>query len=122
MQTIALEEHFWTAELAVPPGTGLLARPDGARLDEQLRELGMDRIASMDAAGIDMQVLSHVQPAAQGLPGEPGSAAARRANDALAEAIGRHPSRLAGFATLPTSDPVTAAAELKRSVSDLGFL
>jgi predicted TIM-barrel fold metal-dependent hydrolase len=122
MQTIALEEHFWTADLAVPPGTGLLARPDGARLDEQLRDLGLDRIASMDAAGIDVQVLSHVQPAAQGLPGDEGVAAARTANDALAGAIARHPGRLAGFATLPTGDPGKAADELARAAGDLGFL
>src|ERR1700729_2655733 len=28
MRTIALEEHFWTAELAAPAGTGPLARPE----------------------------------------------------------------------------------------------
>ena len=26
MRTIALEEHFWTAELAAPPGTGYVTR------------------------------------------------------------------------------------------------
>ena len=122
MQTIALEEHFWTAELAAPPGTGPLARPDGARLDAQLRDLGVDRIASMDAAGIDVQVLSHVQPAAQGLAGDLGVMAARNANDALAAAIARHPDRLAGFATLPTSDPQKAAAELERAARSLGLV
>jgi uncharacterized protein len=122
MQTIALEEHFWTAELAAAPGTGPLARPDGARLDEQLRDLGPDRIASMDEAGIDVQVLSHVQPAAQGLPGEQGIAAARTANDALAAAIACHPDRLAGFATLPTSDPEKAAAELEHAARNLGLV
>ena len=122
MQTIALEEHFWTAELAAPPGTGPLARPDGARLDAQLRDLGRDRIAGMDAAGIDVQVLSHVQPAAQGLAGDRGVLAARRANDALAAAIARHPDRLAGFATLPTGDPAQAAAELERAARDLGLV
>ena len=33
MRTIALEEHFWTPELAAAPGTGVLARPGGAELD-----------------------------------------------------------------------------------------
>jgi uncharacterized protein len=122
MRTIALEEHFWTAELAASPGTGPLARPDGARLDAQLRDLSAERIASMDAAGIDVQVLSHVQPAAQGMPGAAGVDAARRANDALAEAIGRYPDRLAGFAALPTSDGDQAASELERSVKSLGFV
>jgi len=122
MQTIAIEEHFWIAELAAPPGTGPLARADGARLDEQLRDLGLDRIASMDAAGIAVQVLSHVQPAAQALAGDQGVRAARKANDALAAAIARHPDRLAGFATLPTGEPHQAAAELERAVLGLGLV
>jgi uncharacterized protein len=76
----------------------------------------------MDAAGIDVQVVSHVQPAAQGLPGEAGVTAARRANDHLAAAVARHPGRLAGFATLPTASPAAAADELERAVRDLGFV
>lgn len=121
MRTIALEEHFWTQDLAAPPGTGILARPDGARLDEALRDLDRARLTDMDAAGIDMQVVSHVQPAAQGLPAADGVAAARRANDYLAKAVARHPERLAGFATLPTAVPEAAADELERVVRDLGF-
>jgi len=109
MRTIALEEHFWTAALAEPPGTGVLARRGGRQLDEALRDLGKARLADMDAAGIDMQVLSHVQPAAQGLAGPGGVAAARDANDFLAAAVSRHPDRLAGFATLPTASPPAAA-------------
>jgi uncharacterized protein len=122
MRTIALEEHFWTAELAAAPGTGVLARADGARLDEALRDLDKERLLDMDAAGIDVQVISHSQPAAQGLPGEPGAGAARRANDALADAVSRNPERLAGFATLPTASPEAAADELSRAVGDLGFV
>jgi hypothetical protein len=122
MRTIALEEHFWIPELAALPGTGPLARPDGQRLDEQLRDLGQDRIAAMDAAGIDVQVMSHVQPAAQALAGQQATDAARRANDALAAAIAAHPDRLAGFAALPTGDPRQAARELERAVGDLGLV
>jgi uncharacterized protein len=121
MRTIALEEHFWTPDLAVPPGTGILARANGRQLDEALRDLDAERLADMDAAGIDLQVISHVQPAAQGLPGADGVTAARRANDFLAAAVARHPDRFAGFATLPTASPAAAADELERAVSDLGF-
>jgi uncharacterized protein len=122
VHTIALEEHFWTAALAEPPGTGVLARRGGRQLDEALRDLGKARLADMDAAGIDMQVLSHAQPAAQGLDGPDGVAAARDANDFLAAAVSRHPDRLAGFATLPTASPSAAADELQRAVGDLGFV
>jgi predicted TIM-barrel fold metal-dependent hydrolase len=122
MQTIALEEHFWTPELAAAPGTGALARAGTEALDAALREVGAARISDMDAAGIDVQVLSHAQPAAQGLPGADGAAAARRANDYLAAAVAAYPSRLAGFATLPTASPEAAADELLRAVGDLGLV
>ena len=120
MRTIALEEHFWTADLAAAPGTGPLATW-GPQLDDQLRDLGQKRLADMDANGIDLQVISHVAPAAQGLPGAEGPARAREANDSLAAAIREHPGRFAGFATLPTADPKAAAAELDRAVTELGF-
>jgi hypothetical protein len=122
MRTIALEEHFWTDELAPPPGTGVLAGPRGALLDAALRDTGAARIADMDAAGIDLQVLSHAQPAAQALSGEAGVAAARRANDYLAAVIASAPGRLAGFATLPTGAPAAAAEELSRCVTGFGFV
>jgi uncharacterized protein len=122
MRTIALEEHFWTDELAAAPGTGLLARAGGAVLDGLLRDVGAARLADMDAAGIDVQVLSHVQPAAQGIPGADGVEAARRANDYLAATVASSGGRLAGFATLPTASPADAAEELIRCVSSLGFV
>ena len=107
MRTIALEEHFWTPELAAPPGSGVLAL-GGQELDDRLRDLDKTRLTEMDAAGIDVQVISHAQPAAQGLPPADGIVVARRANDYLAAAIARHPERFAGFATLPTASPEAA--------------
>jgi hypothetical protein len=121
VRTIALEEHFWTAELAAPPGTGQLA-VWGPRVGGQLRDLGPLRLADMDASGIDLQVISHVAPAAQGLAGAEGIARAREANDRLAAAVRAHPDRFAGFATLPTADPEAAADELDRAVRDLGLI
>jgi uncharacterized protein len=120
MRTIALEEHFWTPELAPPPGTGPLAMR-GPQLDDQLRDLGQARLADMDASGIDLQLISHVAPAAQGLPGAEGVTRAREANDRLARAVAAHPDRFGGFATLPTAGPVAAAAELERAVTELGL-
>jgi predicted TIM-barrel fold metal-dependent hydrolase len=121
VRTIALEEHFWTAELAAPPGTGPLA-VWGPRLGDQLRDLGSLRLADMDSAGIDLQVISHVAPAAQGQAGAEGLARAREANDQLAAAVHAHPDRFAGFATLPTADPRAAADELERATTELGFV
>ena len=121
MRTIALEEHFWTAELAAPPGTGP-ATVWGPHIGDQLRDLGALRLADMDSGGIDLQVISHVAPAAQGLAGAEGLACAREANDQLAAAVRAYPDRFAGLATLPTADPQAAADELERATGELGFL
>ena len=121
MRTIALEEHFWTAELAAPPGTGQLA-VWGPHVGEQLSDLGSLRLADMDANGIDLQVISHVAPAAQGHTGADGLARAREANDQLAAAVRARPDRFAGFATLPTADPQSAADELERATTGLGLV
>ena len=121
MRTIALEEHFWTPELAGNTGTGSLAM-FGPRIGNQLGDLGELRLADMDANGIDFQVISHVAPAAQGLEGAEGVARSREANDRLAEAVRAHPDRFAGFATLPTADPPAAADELDRATGELGLI
>lgn len=121
MRIVAVEEHFWTAELAEVAGMTLVS-PPGGRDDQLLRDVGAARLADMDAAGIDMQVLSHAAPAAQHLPAEQGRALAKQANDQLATAVRAHPDRFAGFATLPTQDPGASADELERCVNELGFV
>jgi len=121
MRTIALEEHFLAPALTPPPGVGPLASW-GEPISDQLRDLGSARLADMDAAGIDFQVISHVAPAAQGLPGAEGVARAREANDLLAGAVAAHPGKFAGFATLPTADPDAAAGELERATGELGLI
>ena len=55
------------------------------------------------------------------LDGTGSVALARAANDHLAEAVKRHPSRFAAFAALPTPAPDAAADELERTVRDYDF-
>jgi 2,3-dihydroxybenzoate decarboxylase len=115
---IALEEHYWDEELAAT-----FTGPEGRapEISKRLRDLGELRLAEMNEAGIDLQVISHSAPSAQRLDPAAAVRIARGANDRLREAIGRHPDRFAGFATLPTPDPQAAADELERSVTQLGF-
>lgn len=120
MRVITLEEHFWTGALRDANRTVLAGR-QGGELADNLSDLGPRRLADMDAAGIDVQVLSVLAPAAQELDPKPSVALSRDANDRLAEAVAAHPDRFAGFATLPTPDPDAAAEELERSVTGLGF-
>src|SRR5438270_12936066 len=116
---IAIGEHYWDEELAKT-----YSGVESTRRDDQLKrlyDLGDLRIKDMDEAGVDMQIISHGAPSAQKLSGDDAVALVKRVNDRLAAAIATHPKRFAGFATLPTSDPAAAAAELERAVTRLGF-
>src|SRR5256712_2933541 len=115
---IALEEHYWDAEVAKTFGSGEARDP---ALRQRLDDLGALRIKEMDEAGIDVQVISHGAPSTQRLDVATAVPLARRANARRHEAVRAHPERFAGFAALPTADPKAAADELERAVTKLGF-
>jgi predicted TIM-barrel fold metal-dependent hydrolase len=87
----------------------------------RLTDVGPERIRRMDAAGIDLQVLSHVQPGVQTLERNAAIRLSTEINDWLAAVIREYPTRFAGFAMLPTQSPIDAADELERTVSQFGF-
>jgi aminocarboxymuconate-semialdehyde decarboxylase len=80
------------------------------------------RLAAMERAGIDFQVLSP-NPLSYFHFIAPDAAASfcRRHNDELAAVVRRYPDHLAGLAALPMQSPDDAAAELRRSVQELGL-
>ena len=120
---VALEEHFATPELRRLQGAGERRLFSGGRRRPELLDVGAGRIADMDAAGIDMQVLSAVTPGAQNLAGAEGVAFARRLNAWVAdEVVAARPDRFRAFATLPLSQPGAAADELERSVREHGLV
>ena len=116
---IAIEEHYWDAEMA-SHFTGIEAGRPGP-IQKRLDDLGALRIQEMDDAGIDIQVLSHGAPSAQKMSADIAVDLTRRVNDRLHAAIAGFPSRFAAFAALPTADPPAAAEELERCVTRLGF-
>jgi predicted TIM-barrel fold metal-dependent hydrolase len=118
LRTITLEEHFVTPRFLAGPGRQF---DNQSPLSQSLKDLDARRIADMDAAGIDMQVLSLTSPGVEQLEADEAVSLAQETNDFLAEAVRRHPSRFAGFAALPTAAPERAANELERAVHDLGF-
>jgi predicted TIM-barrel fold metal-dependent hydrolase len=85
-------------------------------------DLGEQRIAAMDDAGIDVQILSYATPSAERLEPSLARELTRQANDTLAAAVSKYPDRFLGFATLPMLDPAAAARELERTVRDLRFV
>ena len=125
MRLIALEEHYHAP--AVKQAMAAAGRPDAppgspiALAQAKLDDLGDGRLADMDAGGIAVQVISHGAPGTEQLEPNQAIPTAQQANDHLAQAVKRHPDRLAAFATLPTSAPDQAADELERTVTEHGF-
>ena len=116
---IAIEEHYWDDELSKTYLGAESGRP--GQQSTRLFDFAGIRLAEMDAAGIDVQVISHGAPSTQKLPADTAVALTRRVNDRLAAAIASHPQRFAAFAALPTAVPDAAADELERAVKQLGF-
>jgi aminocarboxymuconate-semialdehyde decarboxylase len=77
------------------------------------------RLEAMDAAGIDVAVLSLSTPNLFFLPPEAQPDLARRMNDAYAAAVAAHPTRLKAFASIPMDAPDAALAELHRALGEL---
>ena len=128
MRIVGLEEHYVTPEVVdawnsldarwLDPAAGGSTRGDTGR---RLLALGDERLAVMDDAGIDTQVLSLTTPGLWNLDAATGVALQTSCNDTLADAVRRHPDRLRGFATLALQDPAAAASELRRAVTALDF-
>lgn len=120
---IALEEHFLapgfrpyfeTTSINISPD--LFGKAFGA-----LQDFGDRRLEAMDNAGIDISVLSLAGP---GVQAERDTAiavrSARECNDFLAEKMQVQP-RFGGLAHLAMQDPVEAADELERCMTELRF-
>jgi len=112
---IAIEEHYSDTKLGFEMGGR------GPAITDRLKDLGEWRIREMDEAGIDVQVLSMAGHHLYQLEPAKAVSIAKEANDRLAEACAKHPSRFTAFAALPTTDPDAAAKELERCMTKLGF-
>lgn len=124
MNVVGLEEHIATADLFAAwrrHGARDLAMQLTERVAQPLMDLGEGRLTAMDTAGIDTAVLSITTPGLQQLPPAEALALQAPTNDVIADAVGRHPDRFQGFATLATSSPDRAAREVERCIVDLGL-
>jgi aminocarboxymuconate-semialdehyde decarboxylase len=81
------------------------------------------RLAAMDAAGIDRQLLSpNPLTYFHDLAPDSAIAYARTHNDALAKLVADHPDRLLAAAQLPMQDVPAAIAEARRAVRELAHV
>lgn len=113
-----MREHFKNL-----PGGGTARKGDQFAERAGMHDPG-ERLKDMDLEGIDVTVM---------FPGGAGEewamldrdfaiALCRTLNRARAEYCGYEPERLKSIAKLPMIDPVAAAAELRRCVTDYGFV
>ncbi len=118
---IALEEHFSIPE-TLDNANDIFPDRVWRELESRNRDIHGRRLALMDEYGIETMLLSLNAPAVQAIP-DPARAyeVARKANDFLAEQVGKRPDRFQGLAALPMQDPEVAARELERCVRELGF-
>lgn len=120
---IALEEAF-----ALPRHTektqwwASLFAVDPRKHTQEINDINALRISLMDKYNVGYKILSYTAPGVQDIYiRAEADALAREVNDHLAREISGFETRLGGFATLSMHDPVTAAEELRRCVTQFGF-
>ena len=107
--------HFAT------PNTQALNRKQDADRRPNMVDASV-RLADMDAAGIDMQVI--MPPPGQctyTVPPDLAAQAARIINDGMAAFVAQHPQRFAALGTVPMQDPAASVTELGRCMGELGL-
>jgi len=125
MRVVALEEHISFPEMASLMPEELLRsfgqHPAMQKMAPVLADITGERLTSMNANGISVQVLSVDSFGANMLTPETAPAFAFRYNNLIAERISAYPDRFSAFANLPMTAPLAAADELDRAVNNLGF-
>jgi hypothetical protein len=120
VEVIAIEEHMLPHDIVEAAGIDLGIR--AGKRAAQLDDVGEGRLAVMDAAGIDVQVLSALGYFVQGLDPAQSVHWSRELNDRLAATVAGNPNRFRAFASLPMTDPAASVDELDRCVDELGFV
>jgi aminocarboxymuconate-semialdehyde decarboxylase len=81
-----------------------------------------ERLAEMDAQGVDTQLVTPTIGFFQyGNELDATKRIARECNDEISEMMEEHPDRFVGLATIPMQNIAAAISELERVVGDLGF-
>lgn len=96
-------------------------KPFLSQLKAEFSDLDL-RLSIMDSQGVEMQALS---PASTyffyWMAAEAALEFAQWLNDQLAEAVGKHPTRLVALGSVPMQDSAKAVVELERAVAKLGL-
>ncbi len=107
--------HFAT------PNTQALNRKQDADRRPNMVDASV-RLADMDVAGIDLQVI--MPPPGQctyTIPADLAAQAARIINDGMAAFVAQNPKRFAALGTVPMQDAAASVTELNRCMGELGL-
>lgn len=129
---ITLEEHYSSRKINQKADELLAkdglkagfndAQGGGGEMARLVQNIDDERIAYMDKAGIDMQVISLAGGVPSTLDAKYSIPLCKEANDEMAELTSRYPGRFAVFANLPLADGEAMAAELERTVKEKHFV
>lgn len=112
-------------EAVQQPNGPLIIREHGSRfltITPQMHH-PEQRVEEMDAAGIDLQLISVTTPQVYFLAGQECVDLSQRCNDYLAEIVQRYPSRFAALASVPlTAGAEAAIREFDRCMDELGMV
>jgi 6-methylsalicylate decarboxylase len=119
---IDVHAHYWTAGyldllLSLGKEDAAAARGLGAGDGAEMEA----RLALMDLAGVDVQVLSACPQAPYFADGQAAARAARFVNDQYAELAGRYPANFRAFAALPMPHIDESLTEMRRGLDELGM-
>jgi aminocarboxymuconate-semialdehyde decarboxylase len=119
-------EHNIFSELPTDPGvTDEMRDAIKGRAGQVLARMSdlTERIAKMDAMGVDVQVLSAslVHQGLEWADAQTSLRLARTTNDWISKAVAANPARLVGLGTMPLHVPSLAVTELERCMRDLGL-
>jgi 2,3-dihydroxybenzoate decarboxylase len=81
-----------------------------------LSDLDQIRLQHMDDTGIDRQVIALTSPGVQIMDTDTAVSFAKVANDELAAAVRRHPTRFSGMVAIAPQNPREAAKEIERGI------
>jgi predicted TIM-barrel fold metal-dependent hydrolase len=126
LMSVAFLEHLRgrnALPTAVPDADGYITHcAPGLSLPYRPPILAVEaKLADMDAAGIDLAVLSQGLPGPHVLAGAQADHWAARINDELAAVTAAHPGRFAGWASLGFGDTARTIAEADRCLDRLGL-
>lgn len=86
-----------------------------------LSDLDQIRLQHMDETGIDRQIIALTSPGVQIMDTDTAVSFAKVANDELAAAVRRHPTRFSGMVAVAPQNPHEAAKEIERGIGQLGL-